>query len=142
VALWCLQHRFCAASQSRIVLSYKLDTTSLLSGEKAINKTEFKYPSSVYNIIPVVASQSRTVWSSDPDTTSLSSSEKATDKTAYKWPSSVCRVTLQSSCTLGFAYIQSGINFSDRLRIMLFSGQKTRAEQYIWSGAVSIADRL
>jgi hypothetical protein len=129
-------------SQRRIILSCDPDTTSLPSGEKATELTMPEWPSSVCRAAPVFVSHSRTVSSHDPDATSLPSGEKATEFTSYEWPSITCREELQSSCTFGILWIQAGIHPSNRLRIMLFSGAKTRAEQYIWRGVSSTTDRL
>jgi hypothetical protein len=112
------------------------------SGGKMTNVTELEWPLSVCSAAPVATSQSRTVISPEPETTCFPSGEKATDKTEPEWPSSVCSTALQSACTFGFVWIQAGIHFSNRLRTMLFSGAKTRAEQYSWRGVCSITDRL
>ena len=134
------------ASQSRTVSLSDPDTTCLPSGEKATGVTQtlerLEWPSSVCNSAPVTASQSRTVSSSDPDTTYLPSGEKATEVTQFEWPSSVCRAALHSACNFVFLWIQAGIHPSNCLRTILFSGAKTRAEQYSWRGACSITDRL
>jgi hypothetical protein len=114
----------------------------LLSGEEATEQTAPESLSSVCSAAPVAASQSRTVLSHDSDTTRRPSGEKATEQTPSEWPSSVCRAALQFACTFGFLWIQAGIHFSNRLRTILFSGAKTRAEQYSWRGACSITDRL
>jgi hypothetical protein len=75
--------------------------------------------------------QSRAVLSVDADTTCVPSGENATDMTLPEWPSNIRGAVLQSSFTFGFVWIQPGIHFSNRLRIMLFIGVKTSAEQYI-----------
>ena len=129
-------------SQSRIVLSCDPDTMYLLSGEKATEISLLEWPSSVCSAAPVTASQSRTVLSYDPETTCLPSGEKATEVTGFQWPSSVCSAALQSACTFGFLWIHGGIYSSNRLRTTLFSGAKTRAEQYSCRGVCSIIDRL
>jgi hypothetical protein len=72
----------------------------------------------------------------------LPSGEKATEVTQSEWPSSVCSAAFQFARTFGFVWIQGGIYSSNRLRIILFSGAKTSAEQYSWRGARSITDRL
>jgi hypothetical protein len=67
--------------QSLIVLSREPDATSLPSGEKATELTEFKCPlSGSPRGAPVAASQSLTVSSYEPDATSLPSGEKATER--------------------------------------------------------------
>jgi hypothetical protein len=68
-----------AASQSRTVLSYDADASSLESGEKATERTRSLCPSSVCCSAPVAASQSRTALSYDADASSLESGEKATE---------------------------------------------------------------
>ncbi len=70
-----------AASQSRTVVSFDADASSLESGEKATDQTQPLCPLSVCCSEPVTASQSRTVVSSDADASSLESGEKATDLT-------------------------------------------------------------
>jgi hypothetical protein len=72
----------------------------------------------------------------------LPSGEKATDLTESEWPWSVCSTGFQFACALGFFLIQGGMHFSNRLRIILFSGAKIRAEQYSCRGICSINDRL
>jgi hypothetical protein len=63
----------------RTVLSYDLDTTRLLSGEKTTEVTASKWASSVCSAVPVTASYSCTVLSPDLDATSLPSGEKDTE---------------------------------------------------------------
>ena len=132
-----------AASQRWTVLSSDPDTICLLSGEKATELTPRVWPSSTgSSCYPVAASQRRTVLSTDPDTIYLPSGEKATELTQSVWPSSVCSIAVQYISTLGFPWIQDGIYRSNVSRTMLFSGAKTRAEQYTCRGACSIIDRL
>jgi len=132
-----------AASQRRTVLSSDPDTICLPSGEKATELTPRVWPSSAgSSYCPVAASQRRTVLSSDPDTICLPSGEKATELTQSVWPSSVCSIAFQYISTLGFPWIQDGIYRSNVSRTMLFSGTKTRAEQYTCRGACSIINRL
>jgi hypothetical protein len=116
--------------------------SSLPSGEKATDLTESKWPSSVCCSAPVTASQSWTVLSPEPETTCLPSGEKATEKTEPEWPSSVCSAAFQFPCTFGFLLIQGGTYSSNYLGTILFSGAKTRAEQYSCSGDCSITARL
>jgi hypothetical protein len=61
----------------------------------------------------------------------LPSGEKATELTESVWPSSVCRIAFQYVSTLDFLWIQDGIYPLKVSRTMLFSGAKTRAEQYV-----------
>jgi hypothetical protein len=65
-----------------------VDATTLLSGKKATDQTEWVCPLSVCSTVPVAVSQSRTVWSVDADANTLPSGEKATDQTE-----SVCPLT-------------------------------------------------
>ena len=82
---------WCAAVRPRRrgVLSYEADATTLPSGEKATDVTQFEWPSSVSRAAPVAASQSLTVLSYEADATTLPSGEKATDVTEFEWPSSL-----------------------------------------------------
>lgn len=131
-----------AASQSRTVLSSEPNTSYSSSGEKVTDVTELVWSSSVYSIAPVAVFQSRTVLFYEPDAICLSSGEKATEVTELVWPSSACCAAFQCTCTFGFSWIQSGIQPLNCLRTMLFSGAKTRAEQYNWRGIFSITERL
>jgi hypothetical protein len=112
------------------------------SGENAVDMTGDEWPLSVCSAAPVAASQNRTVLSLDPDTTSLLLGENETELTKDEYPSSVCRAAPQSACTFGFISIHGGISSLNCLPTILFSGAKTRAEQYSWRGACSTTDRL
>lgn len=56
--------------------------------------------------------------------------------------SSVCSAAFQFASTFDFLRIQGGIYSLNRVRTILCSGANMRAEQYNWSGAWSITDRL
>jgi len=118
-------------------LSIEYSESSLLLPPEAA-----AFDPSICHTAPVAESHSLTVPSPDPDATSLPSGENATALTESEWPSSVCSKKLHSCSTLGSLQIQFGIWSWNCLRIILIVGTKTRAEQYIWRGASSIADRL
>jgi hypothetical protein len=130
------------ASQSLTVSSREPGTTSLPSGEKATEVTEFEWLWSVYSAAPAIASQSLPALSPEPDSTTSPSGEKPNELTQSEWPSRVYNAAFQFACTFGFVWIQGGIHFSNRPRTMLFSGAKTRPEQYSWRGACPIIYRL
>ncbi|KAK0702684.1 hypothetical protein B0H67DRAFT_462454, partial [Lasiosphaeris hirsuta] len=72
-------------------LSPEPDASRWPSGEKATDRTQSRWPSSVWRHCPEAVSQTLTVLSPEPDTSCWPSGEKATDQTQPRWPSSVWR---------------------------------------------------
>src|ERR1700735_1415875 len=115
------------ASQSRTVVSYEADASTLPSGEKATALTELLWPSSVCFQAPVVAFQSRTVLSYEADARTLPSGEKATAKTELLWPSSVCRQGSQSSLIPETFFMNDSFSFKCCIFTSLFVGLNASA---------------
>jgi hypothetical protein len=132
-----LQHNPVAASHNRTVLSPEADATSCPSGEKATSRTTSVWPLRMLRYDPVAASHNRTVPSPEADATSCPSGEKATAWTTSVWPSRTLWEASQSPFLFDNIFTHLGISSSKVFRIILASGAKIRAEEYICRGASS-----
>jgi hypothetical protein len=84
---------------------------------------------------PVAVSHTRTVLSLDAEATSCPSGEKTTALTGSEWPSSTLRHASHSTSLPRIILTVCGTCSINAFRTMLASGEKRRADEYIWRGA-------